>query len=211
MAKKFSGGGKKCPNCGCPVEKKKDPKKKKKLIIFGIIAVIAVIIISVVGSKAYQKHKEQTYNYDMATVLQKMLDSAATTEDCCNLLIKVWDNSINEERDAETDQYTRPDGYFLDDFNDALHNLFADAEFSAKIDDIQAEQKEVSQLMQGLKNPPEKYEDAYDAIESVYNSYIEFTQLIINPTGSYNSYDDDYTNTKADLLQRITKVEAYVN
>ena len=207
----ITGKVKNCPNCGCPIAKKKKPKNKKKLMIIGVIVVIAVIVACIVGSKASAKHRVESYNQDMGIVLQKMLDSAQSTEECCNLLIKVWDNSINEVRDSETDQYTRPDGYFLSDFNDALVNVQTDKDFSQKVSDIEAAQKEVSQMMQELKNPPEEYTDAYKAVNSVYNSYIEFTQLIINPSGSYNSYTDDYYDIKSDLLERITKVEAYVN
>ena len=179
----ITGNVKNCPNCGCPVSKKKDPKKKKKFTIIGIIAVIVIIIACVVGSKTAEKHRVESYNQNIGFVLQKMLDSAQSTEECCNLLIKVWGNSINEVRNSETDQYTRPDGYFLSDFNDALTNVKTDKDFAQKVSDIQADQKEVSHMMQELKNPPEEYTDAYKAVNSVYNSYIEFTQLIISPSG----------------------------
>ena len=41
----------------------------------------------------------------------------------------VWYNCIFEENDPETNEYTRPNGYYLDDFNDALANLFSDETF----------------------------------------------------------------------------------
>jgi len=45
--------------------------------------------------------------------------------------------AIYEKRDDKTDKYTRPKGYFVSDFNDALGNLYADSSFSSKISSIE--------------------------------------------------------------------------
>ena len=48
----------------------------------------------------------------------------------------MWYNAIYEERNSETDQYTMKNGKFVDDFNDALSELFADENFSNSISEI---------------------------------------------------------------------------
>ena len=59
-----------------------------------------------------------------------MLSGASDAESSANLIKQVWYNSIYEKQDDETDKYTKPDGYFVSDFNDALGNLYSDESFS---------------------------------------------------------------------------------
>lgn len=62
-----------------------------------------------------------------------MLTGASEAESAGNLIKQVWCNAIYEEKDDDTDNYTRPEGSFVSDFNEALGNLFADSSFSSKI------------------------------------------------------------------------------
>lgn len=66
----------------------------------------------------------------------------------------MWYNAIYEERNSETDQYTMKNGKFVDDFNDALSELFADKNFSNSISEIKTNQSEIANLMKQLKEPP---------------------------------------------------------
>lgn len=188
-----------CPNCGCPVEEQlnaqlnEKPQKvevtgvkvtRKIKIIIGIaIAVLILGGVTIFGVTQYQKKKAakeyaesvKTYsdNLELATVT--VLKGAGDAEDCGNLIKNVWYNAIYKEKDDETDKYTRPDGYFVSDFNDALGNLFVDSSFSSKIDSIDKNQDTVNSLMKKLKNPPEEYKDAYDALSDFYDAYLALT------------------------------------
>lgn len=149
-----------CPNCGCPVDdtlgQETDEKpqkvevtgvkvtKKIKVIIGIVVALLVVGGATVFGVTQYQKKRaaeeyaqrveEYSDNLKLATVT--MLTGASDAESSANLIKQVWYNSIYEERDDKTDKYTRPDGYFVSDFNDALGNLYADSSFSSKISSI---------------------------------------------------------------------------
>ena len=79
-----------------------------------------------------------------------MITGGAKAEEAGNLIKSVWYNAIYEERDNTTDKYTRPDGFFVDDFNDALANLFADTTFTEIIEEIKENQKVVSGYMKDL-------------------------------------------------------------
>lgn len=146
-----------CPNCGCPVDdtigQETDEKpqkvevtgvkvtKKIKVIIGIVIALLVVGGATVFGVTQYQKKKaaeeyaqrveEYSDNLNLATVT--MLTGASDAESSANLIKQVWYNAIYEKRDDETDKYTRPKGYFVSDFNDALGNLYADSSFSSKV------------------------------------------------------------------------------
>ena len=125
-----------------------------------------------------------------------MLSSAASAESAGNLIKSVWYNAIYEERDSSTDQYTRPNGYFVSDFNEALGNLFSDSSFKAKISSIESSQDSVLEIMKDLQNPPEEYQNAYAAIEELYDDYLELTNLVTDPTGSLQSFSNSYGKMK---------------
>lgn len=130
-----------CPNCGCPnltIEQKKQKKKQKGIIIS--VVVLALIAVCVFGFSILQKAKEAEYYSNMECVSYTMLDGAAKAENAGNLIKSVWYNAIYEERDTETDKYTMKNGEFVDDFNDALSNLFADGNFINSISEIELNQ-----------------------------------------------------------------------
>lgn len=142
-----------CPNCGCPNSTVKRKKNKHKGVIISII-VFALIVVSALGIGISKKAKELEYYSNMETVSFTMLDGAAKAENAGNLIKSVWYNAIYEEQNSETDQYTMKNGKFVDDFNDALSELFADKNFSNSISEIKTNQSEIANLMKQLKEPP---------------------------------------------------------
>ena len=112
-----------------------------KVIIGIVVALLVVGGATVFGVTQYQKKRaaeeyaqrveEYSDNLKLATVT--MLTGASDAESSANLIKQVWYNAIYEKRDDKTDKYTRPKGYFVSDFNDALGNLYADSSFSSKI------------------------------------------------------------------------------
>ena len=216
-----------CPNCGCPVDEMKvsdnqeKPQKvevtgvkvaKKVKIIIGIaVAVLLVGGITIFGVNKYQKKndaKKYSDNLEMATY--SMLSGASEAETCGNLIKQVWYNTIYEERDDETDKYTRSKGYFVSDFNEALGNLFSDTSFKSKISSIEDSQKTVSSLMKELKNPPEEYKEAYEAISKLYDAYISLTNLATNPTGSLQSFSTNFNDADSETLNCYNAMKLYL-
>lgn len=227
-----------CPKCGCPIEqentaeavpqqveitsvKLKSGINKKQIVRIVIIAVVAIfsIVGIVFGIKyASDKKAEQElaqlsadYEENLNTITFTMLNGAADAESCGNLIKKVWSNSIYEERDSETDPYTRPNGYFVDDFNEALGNLFSDSSFQTKIERIKSNQDTVNSMMKNMKNPPEEWEDAYEALKDYYDKYLELTNLAISPSGSLQTYSTNFNSADSELLNRYNKMNLYLN
>ena len=139
-----------------------------------------------------------------------MLKGAGDAEDCGNLIKNVWYNAIYKEKDDETDKYTRPKGYFVSDFNEALGNLFSDTSFKSKISSIEDSQKTVSSLMKELKNPPEEYKEAYEAISKFYDAYISLTNLATNPTGSLQSFSTNFNDADTETLNCYNAMKLYL-
>lgn len=145
-----------CRNCGCPVEKESNSSTEKiqevqissvkvgskaKKIIVALVILLALCAVGGIGYKVYtnQKASEKynTYIDNLEKAQELMLTGGSDAESLCNLTLKVWGNAIYEERDTETDKYTRPDRYFVEDFNTALANLFVDLDTKATVSNIE--------------------------------------------------------------------------
>ena len=227
-----------CPKCGCPVEKEIDVdkalkfqslpqqvevtgvrvNKNTKKIIAIIAVVIVVAIVAFLGFQYIQKENEekeaarisQEYGENLKSITYKMLSGAADVETCGNLIKKVWFNCIYKKNDTETDKYTCPNGYFEDDFNTALGNLFADTNFRSKIGGIGDNQSTVQKLMKDMKNPPEEYKDAYNALSKFYDAYTKLTNLATNPVGSLQTFSSSFNDADTEVSNCYSAMELYI-
>ena len=91
------------------------------------------------------------------------------------------------------------------DFNDALDNLFADEDFQATNESIETSRDLVDMYMEELKNPPEKYEKCYDMALELYGEYKSFTNLALDPTGSYETFNDDFSEADDETVELYEK------
>lgn len=225
-----------CPKCGCPIENDatsevmpqqvevtgvKVSKKSKKLIVIGIIAVIVVAISAAVGVQVHKKNvaakaaaeaqkQSEEYGSNLSLAAYSMLSGASDAETCGNLIKQVWYNAIYKESDSKTDKYTKPDGYYVSDFNDALQNLFSDSSFSSQLADINDNKDTVNSLMKKLKNPPEDYKDAYDSLSKLYDAYISLTNLATDPTGSLQTYSQNFNDADSETLNCYNALKMYL-
>lgn len=198
-----------CPKCGCPkpsITKKRNHNTVAISVIFTVL-----IVVGILGFGVTQRLKEAAYYSDMETVSYAMLDGAAKAETAGNLIKSVWYNAIYEEQDSETDQYTMKNGKFVDDFNDALSRLFEDENFIDSISEIETNQSEVSDLMKQLKNPPKKYEEAYSVLKVYYDNYLKMTRTVISPTGSLNTFLEDFNTYDNDIVDSYEKMKLYLD
>ena len=218
-----------CPHCGCPVDNKdvaeatpqqvevtgvRVSKKSKKVIIIAIIIAVVVAIAAVVGIQFYKKYAaekvSEEYESNLNAVAYSMLEDAATAEECGNLINSVWYNAIFEKSDDTTDKYTKPNGSFVSDFNDALQALFNDSDFSSDISEIESGQDTVQEYMKKLKNPPDQYKDAYAAISEMYDAYLSLTNLVIDPSGNLQTYSSNFSDADSEMVNSYNSTKVYL-
>ena len=202
------------------------PKSKTGIIIAVIAVAVVLIVGAVVGVIVYNNHKAEearvaeearlaeekaAYEENLSRIYYAMISGAADAESAGNLTKKVWYNAIYEKRDLETDLYTRPNGYFVDDFNEALGNLFADSSYRSKISDIKDNQETVKKYMKALMDPPEGYQDTYDAVKECYDAYVLFTGLVVNPTGSLQTFSENFNAADTDMVNKWEALQLYLD
>lgn len=202
-----------------------------KRIIPAVVVLVIVLIVIAIGilfhrakkvseeAMRFSQEKEvaeenarrsQEYFDNLQLVTDTMLSGAVDAENSCNLIVEVWSNAIWEKEDDVTDRYTRPDGHFVEDFNDALSNLFADPEFSLQIDNIMENQRTVNSIVGRLKNPPEEHKSAYESLSECYDAYLTFTNMAINPTGSLNTFSEDFSDADTAFIHCYHLMEFYL-
>ena len=160
------------------------------------------------AEKAKQRATDYQNSYNM--LVESMLNDAAYTETLGNLIIKVWHNAIWDTADEETDKFTKVNGEFVTDFNDALDALFSDAEFSKNLLSISANQKQIKEEMKEMLNPPEGYENAFKALENLYNTYITFSNIVLKCNGSLESFSNEFGAADDDMIQKYHAAELYI-
>jgi len=215
-----------CLNCGCPVDfsnneqsntlqneiKNTDPAKKSKrkryLIIVSVVLVIAILTSGILLKK------QMTVNYKekLSSISLLMIEGAANAENIGNLIHNVWYNTIYEKHDSQTDKYTLDSSgwKFNDDFNDSLSNLFNDNTYSEQIESLKNNQNSVVSMMKELTDPPKEYQEAYTVLKEYYDAYLEFTNLIINPTGSLSTFTNNFHNADSKVVNAYNSMKIYI-
>ena len=201
---KYSSDLASCPQCGHPTprDNKKKSKKSRKTL-----ALVLLLVVVIAGIFTYQAHQETIYYNNMVDLANTMIDGAQKAENAGNTIVGVWNNAIWQTRNDKTDKYTMANGRFVDDFNDALDNLFDDEEFGQSIAEIQENQAEVIDLMKKLKNPPSQYAEAFGVLNEYYENYMKMTNSVINLSGSLNSFSEDFGKYDEAVVDSLQKLE----
>lgn len=218
-----------CAKCGYPIEpieEEHEPQKveiakvsmrvdKKKVTKYVAItvAVVAVIVAIVLGVSASKKAKAQealeSYSESFDSCIYSMYIGAIQAERAGGLIHDVWYNTIYEERDSNTDKFTRSSGHWNSDFNTSLSALFSDSSFKSDISSIKSSQDTVAALMKELNNPPDEYADAYEALRDLYEAYCDLTECAVNPSGNLQTYTSTFNAADSDFVKYYKAVNLY--
>lgn len=156
------------------------------------------------------KMTAEQYQTSYNQLVSDMLQDAVLAENIGNLTVKVWNNAIWQKRDADTDKFTMVNDQFVADFNDALTNLASDESFSSDISILSENQQQTKALMKEMLDPPEGYENAFKALEGMYNAYINLTNIVLSGNGSLESYSNEFSEADKELSEQYQAADLYV-
>ncbi|MCM1111645.1 MAG: zinc ribbon domain-containing protein [Muribaculum sp.] len=225
-----------CPQCGCPADadgragmsksvrtqtEAVSQRAHKSRLFIALLSVFLVLgTAAIIGIGLYQvkrtveeagaRIQQRAYSENLALASSTMLSGAANAESCCNLIKQVWYNAIYQKEDDATDKYTKPNGVFVTDFNDALANLYDDPVFVDQTMDIRENQQTVLSTVKKLQNPPETYQAAYESLSACYDAYLELTNLAVNPIGSYNTFSADSDDAVTEFMRCYQTLMLYL-
>lgn len=115
----------------------------KRIVLTAVIAA-ALVVVGILIGMGIQQRKEAAaerdaeqqsaaYQEELKQVAERIQEYAVDAYEVAAAEESVWRNSIYQERDESTDPYTMENGVFLDDFNDALGNLYNDSVFATRL------------------------------------------------------------------------------
>lgn len=133
--------------------------------------------------KAAKERKLKKYGEDLDVAASSMIIWAATAEEMNDQYYSVWHDAIYEDKVVI-------DGETAYDFNDALQLQYDLFESEGKLGELQGGIMFTKNFMTDLKNPPEKYEDAYEALVEMYKPFQKYTALAESPDGSLQSFSE---------------------
>ena len=88
--------------------------------------------------------------------------------------------------------------------------MYSDSSFSLQISGIEDNQDTVNSLMKKLKNPPDEYEDAYEAVTELYDAYLTLTNLVTDPSGSLQTFSSNFNDADSETVKCFNGVKMYL-
>lgn len=173
--------------------------KKKWIWISAICLVLLISIVMLVSNNA----RAENYNFEICGAVDEIMAVFAEVETVGNKICSVWNNTIFDKDNENTAEYTST----AKDFDEAISNLFSDKEFINKINSIRDKQTEIDAYFKKLKNPPHKYEDAYDEFKELYYVYSDYTDFVISCKGSYNTYSEGFSKKSSALMESYREIK----
>ena len=65
--------------------------------------------------------------------------------------------------------------------------------------------------MKELNKTPPKYKEAYKNLIVFYNEYIDFSNIVINPEGSLQSFTEKFNEKDGSFVNSYDKMKLYID
>lgn len=193
------------------MEKETKQRHSARKIVLAVVAVTALAAMCIFAVKDAQQRKAAAYQGELVQLAERIQEYAVDAYEVAAAEESVWRNSIYQQQDESTDPYTMENGVFLEDFNDALGKLYGDSDFQSKGAFIDSNRKSVAEGMSRLKDAPEGYEDAYQALKAYYDAYIRLTNLALNSAGyTYSDFNSELGDLNRELDTCYLTIATYV-
>lgn len=193
------------------------------MVIAGAVLIIAGLALGYVFSvkqeqarlaaeaEAQRLAEDEAFNQfvdDLNSVSVLMLSGAVEAEELGNITLNVWRSAIFEDSQEAWDEEIRQ--YYADDFNDALNNLYSDPSVVERVESIEKNRHEVESYYKKLQNPPEGLANAYASFEEMHDAYLSLTRLVTSPSGSYQSFSDNFGNSDVACVEAFEKLQSKI-
>lgn len=199
----------------------------KKKLTCTLFSVLMVLTLTACGES---KESRQEYIDNLQNFNTVVLDGAVIAETQCNLTKSVWYDTIYQELNEDTYKYTvRPeileenntyayirgyytanDNIFNDDFNISLSRLYKDESTQETVATLSENCEKVSELLGALSNPSDEFASCFSTVEDLYSAHYNFTNLAISPSGSLQSFTEDFQMYDSLTIELYNKLGALI-
>lgn len=167
------------------------------------IAVICLLVLAIAGTiwgiaysrnkatienKARQEKIEQqelvtkSYQENLISVIDSMLDDGAVCETILNNYLRVWNEAVQAGSGG-----TRVKGSSENNFSDVV--FVVRDQNKDKIEQVKRHLSQYKSKMRELNHPPDNYKSAYASAKKLFDIFNEYVAQTDSPTGSLQSFN----------------------
>ena len=165
-------------------------KNKTNKIV--VISVIVAAILLIVGFIFIQNKKAEEYEKNAKAFGAKILISTVNLENIGNEIISEWHDSI----------WNRWSIY--DDIDEAIDGALRNK--AVEVREARSQRSEIEKLYSKLRKPAnntDKMAELNDAIKSLYDEYDKMYDVVITPSGSYNSFSSQFKACDSSVVDAL--------
>lgn len=183
-------GEMRCPECGTSagevieMNEYVEEKKPKKKYLFPIVIVVVVLALVFSFFMGGDSGKYRSSLYDACIIL----DQAEDVQKDISLMLDTW-----KEKDK-----------------DAVTELYATEEFSKRLDIVRSNRDKLTELRDDFTEPPKELKNFREPIQASIDRYIEFTEVLLNPEGSYEGVKKEASQKSKAFFDAYTQFIAIV-
>ncbi|AKN32304.1 hypothetical protein Ccar_16115 [Clostridium carboxidivorans P7] len=174
------------------IHEKSNNKSKSLTIILSILLLIVLFSLGVGGAYLYnkkvqaQKYEQYCQNYTntFTKTTKDILIEEKTTSLMCAVVSETWNSAIDSH---------------YKDFDTELSMLNKKWKDSGNLKSREDAKNNIESEMSQLKNPPDDYKEAYNALVELYGYYTQIYNQAVSPKGSLFTYNQDVNNKTSEF------------
>ncbi len=187
-----------------------------KKVIFLLLGLTTLVGCSQSGNAA-------EYGSELDTVTSKILNNAAEVEVLLNQYSTVWSYSIESNAAIPVDEMVAVTGFeekkireifeinaagnIPNDFSINVNSLVMYLEDSGRLDEIKTSSEEIKNDMSEINDPSDEYSDAFNELLDLYTYSEEFTEMVLSPDGSLQSFNENKARLAKDIADSQSRIE----
>lgn len=187
---------------------------KKLLFVFLLIA----FVLYGCGSANATEYRENVQD-----VSKQIIDNSNDIETLLGYYSVIWNFSIENSNPIPVEfmaNFTGIDeatvrehfeinaaGNVTNDFSSNVNSLKSYYQSIGDIGQIEGVSDEIQNKVSELNDPPSEYEKVYEELLNLYDLSEEYKEMLINPTGSLQSFNEETNRLSSEITSKYKRIE----
>ncbi len=190
------------------LEQQKKKTKTRPAIIAAVLVIVAIIGIiagSIISENNRQKAIEE-YKATAASFSSTVLSSGSEMEDIGNAIQSAWRSYVYSSYG------TYYNGTYIYSVDSAV--AAAQKEQASKISSVESRDSQIRSMYSTLCDIPDEDDPELqrirNAVDEVYNAYVEMYDVVIDVSGNYNTYTSAFSRVDTNLAEALNTLDNLV-
>lgn len=184
---------------------------------------VLILMVILTFLVACGKNDSEEYRLNLQGLSDDILDNATDVEKILNEYSSVWKFSIENSSAITVDEMAERMGFSQEkikevfeinsagnvpnDFSTNVHSLKTYYESNDEIAEVKERSELIKEGISNLNGPPKGYDKAYDEVLDMYDLSEKFTEMVLNPSGSLQIFNEDKNQLSSDILSKHKRIK----